>query len=300
MKNFLLIFVCLFLMLNRNSFAQLSAKDILKQKTEKDLQTIIATSASLTGLMAVDLTNGESIGINEGITFTQASAIKIPILMEVYKQANEKKFALSDLRPLLPSNTVAGSGILNAMVDPVNLSIRNLCVLMIGLSDNSATNTLIELVGMKNVTNTMNSLGFSNTRLQRRMIDQPASLRNEENISTPAEAVGIMKLLFDGKFIDKSTSEEILSILQKNPIENSKLAISLPGNVKLAFKPGGMGGVSTEWAIVYLSNRPYALAIMENYKTSSTPEGVISSLSKRVFDYFSMMKATKYGVLIEN
>jgi beta-lactamase class A len=61
-----------------------------------------------------------------------------------------------------------------------------------------------------------------------------------------------------------------------------------------------MGGVSTEWAIVYLSNRPYALAIMENYKTSATPLDIISSLSRRVFDYFSMMKATKYGVLIEN
>jgi beta-lactamase class A len=300
MKKLPLIFLYFFMIVYCNSYAQSSARDILKQKTEKDLQTIITRSSSLTGFMAIDLTSGESIGINEEITFTQASAIKIPILMEVYKQAHEKKFALTDLRPLLPSNTVAGSGILNVMVDPVNLSIRNLCVLMIGLSDNSATNTLIELVGMKNVTNTMNSLGFPNTRLQRRMIDQPASLRNEENISTPAEAVGIMKLLFDGKFIDKSTSDQILSILQKNPIENSKLAVSLPENVKIAFKPGGMGGVSTEWAIVYLSNRPYALAIMENYKTPVTPLDIISSLSRRVYDYFSMMKATKYGVIIEN
>lgn len=280
-------------------FAQLSARDILKQKTEKDLQMIMATSPSLTGMMAVDLSSGESISINENVVFTQASAIKIPILMEVYKQAHEKKFALTDIRPLLPSNTVAGSGILNVMVDPVNLSIRNLCVLMIGLSDNSATNTLIELVGMKNVTNTMQSLGFSNTRLQRKMIDQPASLRNEENISTPAEAVRIMKLLYEGKFIDKSTSDEILSILMNNPIANSKIADGLPANVKIAFKPGGMGGVSTEWAIVYLSKRPYALTIMENYKTSATPSNIISALSKRVFDYFSMMKATKYGVLIE-
>lgn len=298
MKKKLLTIV--FCMLQMAVFAQLSARDILKQKTEKDLQTIIATSPSLTGLMAVDLSSGESISINENIIFTQASAIKIPILMEVYKQAHEKKFALSDIRTLLPSNTVAGSGILNVMVDPVNLSIRNLCVLMIGLSDNSATNTLIELVGMKNVTNTMQSLGFSNTRLQRKMIDQPASLRNEENISTPAEAVRIMKLLHEGKFIDKSTSEEILSILKNNPIANSKIVNGLPANVKLAFKPGGMGGVSTEWAIVYLSNMPYAIAIMENYKTSATPSGLISALSKRVYDYFSMMKATKYGVLIEN
>ena len=296
-KKLLTIVFC---MLQITLFAQSTARDILKQKTEKDLQTIIATSPSLTGLMAVDLSSGESIGINENIIFAQASAIKIPILMEVYKQAHEKKFALSDIRPLLPSNTVAGSGILNVMVDPVNLSIRNLCVLMIGLSDNSATNTLIELVGMKNVTNTMQSLGFSNTKLQRKMIDQPASLRNEENISTPSEAVRIMKLLHEGKFIDKSTSEEILSILMNNPIANSKISVGIPANIKIAFKPGGMGGVSTEWAIVYLSNRPYAIAIMENYKTSATPSNIISALSKRIFDYFLMMKATKYGVLIEN
>ncbi|WP_276361508.1 serine hydrolase [Daejeonella sp. H1SJ63] len=298
MKRSLLIIG--FCIVNLTAFAQLSARDILKQKTEKDLQKIIDSSPSLTGLMAVDLTSGESISINADLIFTQASAIKIPILMEVYKQAHEKKFALSDIRPLSASNTVAGSGILNAMVDPVHLSIRNFCMLMIGLSDNSATNTLIELVGMKNVSNTMQSLGFVNTRLQRKMIDQQASLRNEENISNPAEAVRIMKLLHEGKFIDKATSEDVLSILKKNPIENSKIASGVPANVKLAFKTGGMGGVSTEWAIVYLQNRPYAIAIMENYKTAASPSNIFSLLSKRVFDHFSMMKATRYGVLIEN
>ncbi len=296
-KSLLIIGFCV---LQLSAFAQLPARDILKQKTEKDLQEIIDSSPSLTGIMAVDLTSGESIGINADLIFTQASAIKIPILMEVYKQAHEKKFALSDIRPLSASNTVAGSGILNAMADPVNLSIRNFCMLMIGLSDNSATNTLIELVGMKNVSNTMQSLGFGNTRLQRKMIDQQASLRNEENISTPAEAVKIMRLLYEGKFIDKTTSEEVLSILKKNPVENSKIASGVPANVKLAFKTGGMGGVSTEWAIVYLQNRPYALAIMENYKTSSSPSDIFNLLSKRIYDHFSMMKATKYGVIIEN
>jgi beta-lactamase class A len=295
-----ILFLISFCIIQITAFAQITAREILKQKTEADLKGIINSSPSLTGLMAIDLTSGETIGINSDLIFTQASAIKIPILMEVYKQAHEKKFALTDIKPLQQINTVAGSGILNAMTDPVNLSIRNYCMLMIGLSDNSATNMLIELVGMKNVTNTMLSLGFSNTRLQRKMIDQPASLRNEENISTPAEAAKLLKLLFDGKFIDAATSNEIVSILQKNPIENSKIAVGVPGNVKIAFKTGGMGGVSTEWAIVYLKNRPYAIAVMENYKTSATPSTVISSISKRVFDYYSMMKATKYGVILDN
>ena len=295
-----ILFLISFCIIQITAFAQITAREILKQKTEADLKGIINSSPSLTGLMAIDLTSGETIGINSDLIFTQASAIKIPILMEVYKQAHEKKFALTDIKLLQPINTVAGSGILNVMTDPVNLSIRNYCMLMIGLSDNSATNMLIELVGMKNVTNTMLSLGFSNTKLQRKMIDQPASLRNEENISTPAEAAKILKLLFDGKFIDAATSNEILSMLQKNPIENSKIAAGVPANVKIAFKTGGMGGVSTEWAVVYLKNRPYALAIMENYKTEATPVTIFGLISKRIFNYFSMMKATKYGVLLEN
>ncbi len=277
-----------------------TAREILKQKTERQLQDIVKSSSFLTGMMAVDLTTGDSFAINQDIVFAQASAIKIQILMEVYKQASENKFALTDTRPLLSTNTVAGSGILNAMVDPVSLSIRNYCMLMIGLSDNSATNTLIELVGLKNINATMQSLGLKNTRVQRKMIDQPASLRNEENISTPAEAVKLMKLLHDGKFIDKATSDEILITLQKNPVENSKLVRGIPSNVKIAFKPGGMGGVSTEWAVIYLAKRPYAVAVMENYKAGTASQDVISNISKALYDYYSRMaKSTNYGVILE-
>lgn len=296
-KIMILITICC---LTNTLFAQKDAKEILKEKTVKQLQNIVDSSPYLTGLMAVDLSSGDSFSINSEQVFAQASAIKIPILMEVYKQASENKFKLTDTRPLLAQNTVGGSGILNAMVDPVSLSIRNLCVLMIGLSDNSATNTLIELVGIKSINETMASLGMKNTRVQRKMIDQPASLRGDENISTPAEAVKIMKLLHDGKFINKAASEEIVSILQKNPVENSKLAKGLPSTVKVAFKPGGMGGVSTEWGIVYLANRPYAVAVMENYKSGISSQDVIGNASRALYEYYSKLsRATKYGVILE-
>lgn len=297
MKKIVLLF-CISLA-SQISLSQ-TATDILKQKTEKQLQDIADVSPFLTGVAAVDLTTGDGFAINQEIVFAQASAIKIPILMEVYKQVQEKKFALTDMRPLLPGNTVGGSGILNAMVDPVSLSIRDFCMLMINLSDNSATNTLIDLVGLKNINETMQSLGMKNTRVQRKMIDQPASLRNEENISTPAEAARILKLLYDGKFIDKATSDGILTTLQKNPSDNSKLAKGIPSNVKIAFKPGGMGGVSTEWGIIYLAKRPYAVAVMENYKSGTVSPDVISNISKVLYHYYSRIaKATKYGVILE-
>lgn len=280
-------------------FAQQNSREILKKKTEKQLEEIVNSSPSLTGMMAVDLTTGDSFAVNEDVVFAQASAIKIPILMEVYKQAYQKKFALTDMKPLLSGNIVGGSGILNAMSDPVTLSIRNYCMLMIGLSDNSATNTLIDLVGMKSINETMESLGLQHTRVQRKMIDQQASIRNEENISSPAEAVKILQMLYDGKFINKEVSDGVLSILAKNPVENSKLANGLPSNVKIAFKPGGMGGVSTEWGIIYLSGKPYAVAVMDNYRAETAGTNVFGDISKALYNYYSKLaRATKYGVIL--
>lgn len=283
-----------------SGFSQQSG-DMLKEKTEKDLQNIVNSSAAQTGFMAVDLTTGETIGINSDLVFAQASAIKIPILMEVYKQAHEKKFSLSELKVLLPVNTVGGSGILNTMVDPVSLSIRNLCVLMITLSDNSATNTLIDLVGMQAINSTMQTLGFSNTRVQRKMIDAQASRRGDENISTPAEAAKILNLLYQGKFIDKPTSDGILSILKKNGRENSRVVKGLPSGVNIAFKPGGLNGVSTEWSIIFLDGRPYALAVMENFKLPGGSPDVIESISKTLYNYYFLKaRASKYGVIMDN
>lgn len=297
--NKTLLIIC-FCLIGLSVFSQESVKNILKKKTETELQKIVNSSPGLTGFMAVSLKTGETIGINSDLVFAQASAIKIPILMEVYKQAHEKKFSLSDLKPLLPSNTVGGSGILNSMIDPVSLSIRNLCVLMITMSDNSATNTLIDLVGMPAINSTMQSLGFSNTRVQRKMIDAAASKRGDENISTPAEAAMILNLLYNGKFINRAASDEILSILKKNGRENSRVAKGLPSGLPLAFKPGGLPGVSTEWTIVYFPGQPYALAVMENYKMPGTPADVIESISEILYRYYQIEgRTTKYGVIVD-
>ena len=73
-----ILFLISFCFIQLTAFAQFSARDIIKQKTENDLKEIIASSPSLTGLMTIDLTSGETIGINSDLIFTQASAIKSP------------------------------------------------------------------------------------------------------------------------------------------------------------------------------------------------------------------------------
>lgn len=273
---------------------------MLYQKTHAQIIDILAASPALSGFMAIDLTSGEKFSYNPDVVFTQASAIKIPILMEVYKQAHDKKFSLNDVRKIESANIVGGSGVLNTFTDPSSLTIRNIATLMIVLSDNTATNALIDLVGLAAINTTLKSLGMKDTRVQRKMIDQAASGRGDENISTPAEAARLLQMLYKGEFIDKTTSSEIISILKKNGREGSRIAAGIPENVPVAFKPGGLNGVSTEWTIVLLKERPYAVAIMENYKILGQPDRTMEKVSAILYQYFWRLgNATRYGAYVD-
>ena len=299
MKNTGRLFVLLSLLCVNTFFAQEKTHEMLKQKTEQQLQEIFRNSPAITGLVAIDLTSGEQISWNPDVQFPQASAIKIPILMEVFKQANEGKFSLSDPLPLTAENTVGGTGILKHLEDPAALSVKNMGILMIALSDNSATNALIDLVSFQEVNKTLKSLGVNNTLLQRKMMNSEASARGEENLATPAEAAKLLQLLYKGEFVSSEVSKEILDILKMTDREDSRLAAAIPENVRIAFKPGFISGVSTEWAIVLLEQRPYAVALMESYKVAGEAEEVMEEVSEILFNYYWRIgSASEYGTYV--
>lgn len=281
-------------------FSQVNNAQMLKQHTEEQLQEVFANSPAITGLVAVDLTTGDKISWNPDVQFPQASSIKIPILMEVFKQANEGKFSLSENRPVTSENLVGGTGILKDLEDPAPLSIKNLGILMIALSDNSATNSLIDLVGMEEVNKTLKSLGMTQTLLQRKMMNSAASARGEENLATPAEAAKILQFLYKGEFVNPSVSGEIIDILKKTDRKDSRLATGIPENVEIAFKPGFIDGVSVEWAIVHLEQRPYAVALMESHKVKGEAEYIMEDISKILYQYYWRLgNASKYGTYVD-
>ncbi len=272
---------------------------VIRKKTEARLNQIAEGSRGALGFFAQDLTSGEHFVLNENLPFPQASAIKIPILMEVFKQAAAGRFHLSDARRIEKRDQVGGTGLLAQLGDgSVQLSLHDLCVLMILVSDNTATNLLLDLVGMDNVNRTLESLGLPHTRIHRRMMDTGAAWRGAENLATPAEAVRIMELLFHGRFVSPSVCEEILGIL-KRP-KSSNLKGGLPADVALAGKPGALAGVVTEWAIVYLKARPYAVAVMENYGVAEDAPAAMKEISRTLYEYFSRLaRATAHGTYVE-
>ena len=295
-----LTFVLLLCSIISSMSSQNKSQKIVKQKTENKLQEVFESSPGVTGLVTVDLTSGEKISWNPEVQFPQASAIKIPILMEVYKQVSEGKFSLSKPLPVTSENIVEGTGILKDLENPSTLSIENLGILMIALSDNSATNALIDLVGISEINRTLKTLGAENTLVQRKMMNSAASARGEENLATPEDAAKILQLLFEGRFISPAVSKEIVNILKKTDRKDSRLAAGIPGNVEMAFKPGFIDGVSVEWSIVLLDQRPYAVALMESHKVRGEAEGVMEDVSKILYQYYWRIgNASEYGTYVD-
>ncbi len=288
---FSLIAICSF------AFSQPENLEILHRKTFEKIKFIADTSNGVIGVAVKNLETGETFLINENLVFPQGSAIKIPILIEVLKQASEGKFKLTDKIKIEKSHQVGGSGVLKEFGDGLSeLSIYDLCVLMITVSDNTATNILIDLVGMENVNKTLEKLGFKNTKLQRKMIRPDASARGEENLSTPFEAMKFMEMLYKGEIINKEISNQALEILKKE--KEGNLRKYLPANVQIANKPGGIEGVTCEWGIVLLPRHPYVVVVMSNYNLTSAGE-TIAQISKVVYEHFWRTSlSTKYGTRV--
>lgn len=300
MKIKKLLFTFFLLLFMFDIAAQETTGEILKNKLETEIHKLVQNSSAITGFMAVDLISGEKVSINSNLSFPQASAIKIPILMEVFKQAMEGRFSLSDPLPVDPADIVGGTGVLKHLINSPTLSIRDMSILMMVFSDNTATNVLIDLVGLADINETLRSLGLKKTLVQRKMMNSKASGRGDENVSTPAEAAGILQLLYNGEFIDRRTSDEIIHILRKAERGNSRLAVGIPDEVQMGFKPGDLPGVSTEWAIIFLKERPYVLTVMESLKEEGQDMNVVEKLSKLVYEYhWKLGNANKYGTYVD-
>ena len=135
------------------------------------LEQLAASCPCRWSAIVTDGSGNELYSVRPDIIYPSASMIKVPILFEILRQAATGTLCLQETLVPSVSCRVGGAGILKELNPSLQLNIRDLCVLMISLSDNTATNTLIERIGMTAVNQTMSDLGLAHTRLQRRMMD---------------------------------------------------------------------------------------------------------------------------------
>src|SRR5213593_4183161 len=204
-----------FILLLATSVAQAPNKQqVLWQKLEASIAEVDRNLDGVLGVAIEDLTTGQKYLLHADEVFPQASSIKSAVLAERDHQAQQGKLKLTDLYTVQSSELVPDSDIMGGLTPGVTrITLRDLATMMVAVSDNSATNVLIDRVGMENVNALMDSLGLSHTRLRRKMMDLKAAGEGRENISTPAEMMALLEALYRGKVLNKEMTDDFFKVL---------------------------------------------------------------------------------------
>jgi beta-lactamase class A len=274
-------------------------QNALWQKLESSIQEVDQHLDGVMGVAVEDLTTGDHFFLHEDEVFAQASSIKITVLANLYLQAQQGKLKLTDLYTVQSSDLVPDSDVMGGLTPGVTrLTLRDLATMMVAVSDNSATNVLIDRVGMPNVNAMLDSLALTHTRLRRKMMDLQAAKEGRENISTPHEMMTLLDAIYHGKLLNKESTADFFTMLSTN--KNSWIPRDLPADLKIADKPGALEAVRNDSGIVFLEGRPYVICVMTSFlRNERDGEDAITKVSLeawRMFDRLS--RATEYGRVV--
>ena len=248
----------------------------LWRRMQQRLDAMCAAYPGVIGVHVCDLVTGTEFGVNSNARFPTASTIKMHVLAKFMQLAEAGELDLDEtVRVQGGGDGVSGSGILYYLADPVELTWRNVAVMMIGLSDNTATNLCIDRCGINAVNAMLDGLGLPDTRLMRRMIDQPAAQADRDNYSTPRELVTFLRLLRAGQPTPASAAATLEMLeLPKNDL----LRRAIPSDTPIANKPGQVPGAWCDAGLVLLPRRPYAVALMTAYDHSQDEAPAVAIL----------------------
>lgn len=269
----------------------------LRNRFARELEETVRGCDCVAGVHVVDLRTGDRFGVRDTLVFPQASAIKVPILLELFRRAEAEPDLLRRRVEITEDVRTGGSGVLGALSDGGSaLSLEDLAIYMIVHSDNTATNILIRELGMDPVNELSASLGAPGTLLHREMIRPEESLLGNENLSTPVEAARIMERIATCELPMGETActrvREILELPKGGPMR-----APIPASVPVAFKPGAIAGVASAWALVGLPDRPYVVAVMSSYGGDGA--ALVEEVSAAAYGHFVRFSgATPYGARV--
>jgi beta-lactamase class A len=271
---------------------------VLWRKLEAEVRDI---DAHLDGVIAVaieDLSTGRTLFLNSDEILPQASSIKIAVVAELYHQHQEGKLKLDDLYTVNAADLVPDSNIMGGLTPGVTrVTNRDLATMMMAVSDNSATNVVIDRVGMDNVNAFLESLGLHQVRLRRKMMDLKAAAEGRENVATPREMMTLLDALFRNKVLNRGLTEDFFRILATP--KDSWIPRYLPEGLKIANKPGSLEGVRNDSGVIFAS-RPYILCVMTTYlRNERDGEEAIAQISRAAYRMFDRLgRASEYGRVI--
>ncbi|MEO7040171.1 MAG: serine hydrolase [Candidatus Elarobacter sp.] len=227
---------------------------------QAQLSALTLRAPGRVGIAIEDVTTGVTTGINSGSEMPAASTIKIPVMVEVFRQLVAGRFDLNTRLHLQRSDKDWGSGDLADARVGGSYPVSHLLSLMIDDSDNTATNMLIRLVGRAQINETMTELGLTHTRLTDFIRSEGPHIRWALR-SSPADMAHLLDSMAKEQLIDEWSSREMIAIL-RGQRHNGLLPAPLPVGTEIAHKTGTLHDTLNDVGIVYLGTDPYVIAVM--------------------------------------
>ena len=224
-------------------------------------------------IYAKNLKTGATYDFGGSNRVNTASTIKVPILIGVYSAVHDGKARWTDTSELTPASKVGGSGVLQDMSDGSKVPLRDLVRYMILLSDNTATNLVLDHVSGNQVNAYLEKLGIKDTRSLRKIMKgsspdgvsdagrDSANAKFGIGVATPREMVELLERLYKGEIVDKDASAEILGIMKKQIWRDGIPRTFDAVGVEVADKPGALDHLRSDVGIVYSKAGPIAMAI---------------------------------------
>ncbi len=225
-----------------------------------DVRTLARHVPGAIALDVLDLNTGYNAGFNAAKSMPAASTIKVPVMVEVFTQLEAGRFDLQHRVMLLASDKDFGSGELADAPVGTTYAVSDLVEKMIDISDNTATNMLIRLVGRRAINRRMAELGLMRTRLAGDVRTDGWSIRQTLRTS-PADLVRLLTLMARRELVDAWSSNEMIDILEADRY-NTLLPEPLPGGVPIAHKTGSLYDTLNDAGIVFAGTAPYVIAVM--------------------------------------
>lgn len=276
----------------------------LRGRMEERLARLASGLDGASGYVLRDLETGETFEKDADAVFPAASTIKLAILLELFKRAEEGSLDLTQPVRVDPNQRVEGGGVLEKWSAPYpSLTALQLSVLMMDFSDNFATNLLIDRVGMEAVGRRLSGWGLKETRLRRKMMDVAAARAGRENVTTPRELGALLERLQAGRLLGPANTQQAIEIMKRN--DGTPIKRGLPAGVASADKSGELDGVRACAGIVFVpkggsAERPLLVSVMTAYLgNDQAGEVFISEVARAGYEYVGRLaRSSEHGRLI--
>jgi D-alanyl-D-alanine carboxypeptidase (penicillin-binding protein 5/6) len=245
------------------------------------------------------LKTGENFAYRPDEPMPTASLIKFPIMATAYEYAEQKKIKLSTLVELKETDKVPGSGILTTHFSAGSkFSVRDLIRLMIVYSDNTATNMVIDQIGLPATSKFMARINLANTQLNAKVFRADTSIAPEDRKkfglgnTTAAQTLRLYEMLHKQQLVSKAASAEMLGHLRLCE-DKSKLARYLPASAKIAHKGGSVTASRCDAGIIESPSGAIAICVLttgnsdKRWITDNAANRLCANIAKSAYDYFN-------------